>query len=126
MAGYDLPVKAIREQIASALDIIMHVDRMPDGRRVVTSLTEVQGMEGDIILLQEIFAYRALPFVNGKPSGELVATGLRPKFLDKLIVAGIEVPARAFQTAGTAVSPRSARSGRLPSVAELASAERAR
>jgi len=126
MAGYDLPVKAIREQIASALDIIMHVDRMPDGRRVVTSLTEVQGMEGDIILLQEIFAYRALPSVSGKPGGELAATGLRPKFLDKLAISGVEVPARVFQTTGTPAAARSGRSGRMPSVAELASAERAR
>ena len=58
MAGFDLPVRAIREQIASALDLIMQVDRMPDGRRVVTAVTEVQGMEGDTILLQDIFKYR--------------------------------------------------------------------
>src|SRR5579863_1464994 len=64
MAGFDLPMRAIREQIASALNVIMHVDRMPDGRRVVTSVTEVQGMEGDIILLQEIFHYRNLPSVG--------------------------------------------------------------
>ena len=76
MAGYDLPIKAIREQIASALNIIMHVDRMPDGRRVVTSVTELQGMEGDIILLQDIFNYRP-PAVGQRqtPAGELVATG---------------------------------------------------
>jgi len=58
MAGFDLPVKAIREQVASALDLIMQVDRMPDGRRVVTSLTELQGLEGETILLQDIFKYR--------------------------------------------------------------------
>jgi pilus assembly protein CpaF len=126
MAGYELPVKAIREQIASALDIIMHVDRMPDGRRVVTSLTEVQGMEGDVILLQEIFTYRHAPSVNGKPAGELVATGLRPKFLDKLALSGVEVPARVFHTGTPAGPARSSRGGRLPSVAELASPERAR
>ena len=126
MAGYDLPIRAIREQIASALNIIMHVDRMPDGRRVVTSLTELQGMEGDIILLQEIFAYRNLPSIAGKPAGELAATGLRPKFLDKLAVAGIEVPAHAFRAPASTGAARSGRSSRLPSVAELASAERAR
>src|SRR5213596_3141350 len=57
MAGFELPVRAIREQVAAALDLIMHVDRLPDGRRVVTSVTEVQGLEGDTILLQEIFRF---------------------------------------------------------------------
>jgi pilus assembly protein CpaF len=126
MAGYDLPMRAIREQIASALNIIMHVDRMPDGRRVVTSLTEVQGMEGDIILLQEIFAYRNLPAVGGKPAGTLAATGLRPKFLDKLALAGVEVPANAFRSTTSPGASRAGRPGRLPSVAELAAAERSR
>src|SRR5581483_4096094 len=80
MAGFDLPVKAIREQIASAIEIIMHVDRLPDGRRVVTAVTEVQGLEGETILLQDIFKYRYLPGTErGKPAGELVPTGLRPK-----------------------------------------------
>jgi pilus assembly protein CpaF len=126
MAGFELPVKAIREQIASALNVIMHVDRMPDGRRVVTSLTEVQGMEGDIILLQELFAYHSLPSINGKPAGELTATGLRPKFLDKLAVSGVEVPAKVFQTVAAPGPTRAGRSNRLPSVAELAASERAR
>ena len=58
MAGFDLPVRAIREQVNAAIDVIMHLDRMPDGRRVVTSITEVQGLEGDTILLQEIFKWR--------------------------------------------------------------------
>src|SRR5947199_4345595 len=61
MAGFDLPVKAIREQIASAIDIIIHVDRLPDGRRVVTAVSEVQGLEGETILLQEIFKFRFIP-----------------------------------------------------------------
>ncbi|GAC1586690.1 MAG: CpaF family protein [Acidimicrobiales bacterium] len=127
MAGFDLPIRAIREQIASALHLVMHVDRMPDGRRIVTSLTEVQGMEGDIILLQEIFAYRALPSVGGKASGELVATGLRPKFLDKLNDLEIDVPARVFQQKALPVrDSRPARGSRAPSAADLASAERSR
>ena len=127
MAGFDLPIRAIREQIASAINIIMHVDRMPDGRRVVTSVSEIQGMEGDIILIQEIFGYRNLPALNGKPAGELVATGLRPKFLDKLIEMNIEVPARVFQSRPSS-SPgnRPARGARVPTPAELATAERAR
>src|SRR6188768_2141025 len=92
MAGFDLPVRAIREQINSAIDVIVHVDRLPDGRRVVTSVTEVQGMEGDTILLQEIFHYRFLPGgERGRPAGELVATGLRPKFMDRMAERDIEV-----------------------------------
>jgi len=126
MAGFELPMRAIREQIASALNVIMHVDRMPDGRRVVTSLTEVQGMEGDVILLQELFAYRNTGTVDGKPTGELSATGLRPKFLDKLAVNGVEVPARVFQTTATNATAIRARGGRPPTISELASLERAR
>jgi pilus assembly protein CpaF len=125
MAGFDLPLRAIREQIASALDLILHVDRMPDGRRVVTSVTEVQGMEGDIILLQEIFAFRTA-IVDGKPTGELVATGLRPKLLDKLAVAGVELPARVFQSRPAAASGGRSRGGRVPSPSELAEHSRAR
>ena len=99
MAGFDLPVRAIREQVAAAVDVIMQVDRLPDGRRVVTAVTELQGMEGDIILLQDIFKYRILPTgKRGQPQGELVPTGLRPKFLDKLIEAGVELPAKVFKS----------------------------
>ncbi|MBV8985477.1 MAG: CpaF family protein [Acidimicrobiia bacterium] len=129
MAGYDLPVRAIREQIASALHLIMHLDRMPDGRRVVTSVTELQGMEGDTILLQEIFHYRNVPSRDGRPSGELVATGLRPKFIDKLNEMGIELPAKVFhRTPAPAVDgrPKSTRQVRVPSARELANAERAK
>jgi pilus assembly protein CpaF len=129
MAGYELPVKAIREQINSALNLIMHLDRMPDGRRVVTSVTELQGMEGETILLQEIFKYRPFPRTeNGRAGGELVATGLRPKFLDKLAENGIEVPAKAFR-APAAPAPAQVsrlRQSRVPSVSKLATAERAR
>ena len=138
MAGYDLPVRAIREQIASALNLIMHLDRLPDGRRVVTSVTELQGMEGDTILLQDIFKYRLLPRSVGdaspaRASGELVATGLRPKFLDKLAEEGIDVPAKAFRSAPQPgmSSSRAGSNGRLrtmkvPPVAALADPERAR
>jgi pilus assembly protein CpaF len=131
MAGYDLPVRAIREQIASALHLIMHLDRMPDGRRVVTSLTELQGMEGDTILLQEVFRYRNLPSRDGKPTGELAATGLRPKFMDKLNDVGIELPAKVFHAQRTTAAtnndrPRSARQVRVPSARELATPERAK
>jgi pilus assembly protein CpaF len=129
MAGYDLPVRAIREQIASAVHLIMHLDRMPDGRRVVTSLTELQGMEGDTVLLQEVFHYRNLPSRDGRPAGELTATGLRPKFIDKLNELGIELPAKVFhRTAAPATDgrPKSTRQVRVPSARELASSERAK
>ena len=129
MAGYDLPVRAIREQIASAVHLIMHLDRLPDGRRVVTSLTELQGMEGDTILLQEVFNYRNLPSKDGRPAGELVATGLRPKFVDKLNEHGIELPAKVFHRTAAPVAaerPRSTRQVRVPSARELATPERAK
>jgi pilus assembly protein CpaF len=124
MAGFDLPVRAIREQIAAALDLIVQVSRMPDGRRVITAVTEVQGLEGDVLLLQDVFKFRT---VAGAPSaGELAPTGLRPKFLDKLVDASIEVPASAFKS-GT--SDRMAAAGvrgrkvRIPSERELADRE---
>ncbi len=97
MAGYDLPIKAIREQIASALNLIIHLDRTPDGRRVVTSVTEIQGMEGDTILLQDLFVYRQRVGADGRRRGDLVSSGLRPKFVDHLAEEGIEVPAKVFR-----------------------------
>ena len=117
MAGFDLPIRAIREQIASALDIIIQVDRTPDGRRVVTSVTEVQGMEGDIILLQDVFHYRVIPIDlrrDNVPAGELVATGLRPRFADRLVEHDIDLPAKVFQTAPlpTAAVPSTRRRSR--------------
>jgi pilus assembly protein CpaF len=131
MAGFELPVKAIREQVASALDLIMQVDRMPDGRRVVTSLTELQGLEGETILLQDIFKYRFTPGTErGRPAGELVATGLRPKFMEKLIEREIDLPASAFKpptptrAGGTPQPPR--RRVRVPEASEIAERERLR
>jgi pilus assembly protein CpaF len=131
MAGFDLPVKAIREQVASALDLIMQVDRMPDGRRVVTSLTELQGLEGETILLQDIFKYRFTAGTErGKPTGELVATGLRPKFMEKLIEREIELPASAFKPPAPARAGGAVTTGRrrvrVPEPAEIAERERLR
>jgi pilus assembly protein CpaF len=129
MAGFDLPVRAIREQIAAALDLILQVSRMPDGRRVITAVCEVQGMEGDVILLQDIFKFRTIPGAPG--AGELVPTGLRPKFLDKLIELSVEVPASAFK-ATTPASERLAAVGlrgrkvHVPSQRELADREELR
>jgi pilus assembly protein CpaF len=130
MAGFDLPVKAIREQIAAAIDIIIHVDRLPDGRRVVTAVSEVQGLEGETILLQEIFKFRFFPGTErGKPAGELVATGLRPKFMDKLIEREIEVPASAFRSPTPVRSSTQSvvrRKVRVPDAGEIVERERLR
>jgi pilus assembly protein CpaF len=125
MAGFDLPVRAIREQVNAAIDVIMHLDRLSDGRRVVTTVTEVQGLEGDTILLQDVFKWRHTPATNGKPGGELGATGLRPKFLDRLADHGIEVPAKTFRSspAPRAVAERPPRNARVPDASELAEKE---
>ncbi|MCO8126637.1 CpaF family protein [Acidimicrobiia bacterium EGI L10123] len=128
MAGFDLPVRAIREQIASALHLILQVTRLPDGRRVITSLTEVQGMEGDIILLQDVFKYESIPNAEKKHAGELVATGLRPKFVDKLIEQGVEVPAAAFRAPRRPQAPAPSRrsAGKAPKARDIADKERLR
>jgi pilus assembly protein CpaF len=104
---------------------------MPDGRRVVTSLTELQGLEGETILLQDIFKYRFTPGTErGKPAGELVSTGLRPKFMEKLIEREIELPSSAFKPptpsrAGGTPQP-ARRRVRVPEASEIAERERLR
>jgi len=85
MAGMELPVKAIREQIASAIDLIVHQSRMRDGSRKIVSVSEVMGMEGDTVTLQDIFVYQPEGYdVNGRIHGKFMATGIRPHLLDKL------------------------------------------
>ncbi|CEP66279.1 Type II secretion system protein E [Moorella glycerini] len=97
MAGMDLPVRAIREQIASAIDLIIHQSRLKDGSRKITHLTEVQGMEGEIITLQDIFVFRQEGYdQGGKVKGRFLATGIRPKFLSKLEANGIVLPPEIF------------------------------
>jgi len=98
MAGVDLPVRAIREQVSSAIDLIVHQARFKDGTRHLTHITEVAGMEGDIITLQDIFLYdHGLGFDEaGRSLGTLKSTGLRPKFLDKLAEHGVHVDATRF------------------------------
>jgi pilus assembly protein CpaF len=80
----DLPVRAIREQIAAAVDVIVHQERMRDGTRKVTHITEVNGMEGDVITLTDIFIFEQSGYENGRVIGRLRPTGLRPKFMDKI------------------------------------------
>ncbi len=96
MAGIEIPVKAIRQQIASALDLIVHMERLRDGSRKVVQITEVQGMEGDTIVLQDIFVFEQMGIENGKIIGRLRPTGIRPKFMDKIEAAGIYLPPDIF------------------------------
>ncbi|NLG99816.1 MAG: CpaF family protein [Chloroflexi bacterium] len=96
MAGMDLPVRAIREQVSSAIDLIVHQERLRDGSRKVVSITEVSGMEGDVITTTELFTFEQTGIENGKIVGKLRPTGLRPKFMGKLEAAGIHLPASIF------------------------------
>jgi pilus assembly protein CpaF len=96
MAGMDLPVRAIREQISSAVDVIVQQSRMRDGSRKVTHITEVQGMEGDKITLQDVFLFEQESFENGKVVGSIKPTGVRPKFMPKIEESGISLPPSIF------------------------------
>jgi pilus assembly protein CpaF len=96
MAGVDLPVRAIREQIASAVDLIVHQARLKDGTRRITNITEVQGMEGDVIVMQDVFVFEQTGVVEGKIQGRLKPTGIRPKFVEKLEIQGIHLPPGLF------------------------------
>ena len=96
MAGMELPHRAIREQISSAIDVIVQQERMRDGSRRVISISEVQGMEGDVITMSEIFGFEKTGIENGKIIGRLLPTGLRPKFIEKIEASGIRLPANIF------------------------------
>jgi pilus assembly protein CpaF len=96
MAGMDLPVRAIREQISSAIDLVVHQERMRDGSRKVVNLTEVSGMEGDVITMTDIFVFEQVGYDNNKVVGRLRSTGLRPKFMEKIEAAGITLPPSIF------------------------------
>lgn len=99
MAGVELPVKAIRQQVVGALDLIVHQERFKDGTRRITNITEVQDMEGDVIVLQDIFSFNHVGVDDtGKILGELEATGIRPKFYEKFHEHGLNVPTSIFST----------------------------
>ena len=102
MSGMELGIRAIREQISSALNLIVHQARMKDGVRRITHVTEVVGMEGDIITLQDLFLfdYNAGIDDEGKFRGELKATGIRPRFMDRLAERGVRIPAEVFAPGG--------------------------
>jgi len=97
MSGMQLPVKAIRDQVASALDIIIQQSRLQDGSRKITHITEVHGMEGDVIILQDVFRYEQTGLdQKGKVTGQFVFTGVKPRFVEKLKHHGIEIPMSLF------------------------------
>jgi len=96
MAGVDLPVRAIREQIASAVDLIVHQSRLKDGTRKITNITEVQGMEGDVIVMQDVFVFEQTGVKDGKIEGRLKPTGIRPKFVERFEIQGIHLPQGLF------------------------------
>ncbi|HSN95380.1 MAG TPA: CpaF family protein, partial [Anaerolineaceae bacterium] len=96
MAGMDLPLKAIREQVASSIELVVHLERLKDGSRKVVKVSEVQGMESDTIVMQDLFVFNQTGVKNGVVQGSLSATGLRPKFLHKLTDNGIELPPNVF------------------------------
>ncbi|MGD2253676.1 MAG: CpaF family protein [Anaerolineales bacterium] len=95
-AGTELPVRAIREQIASALDLVIHLERLRDGTRRVTQIVEIQGMEGDTVTMTDLFAFEQTGYEDSRVIGRLRPTGLRPKFMDKIEASGINLPASIF------------------------------
>ncbi|NDJ35208.1 MAG: CpaF family protein [Chloroflexi bacterium] len=96
MAGMDLPVRAIREQISSAVHMIVHQDRMRDGSRKIVKISEIQGMEGDVITMADIFEFQQTGMDGERIVGRIRPTGLRPKNIDKIIDAGIQLPPSIF------------------------------
>jgi pilus assembly protein CpaF len=96
MAGMDLPLRAIREQIASAFDVIVHLERLTDGSRRIVQVSEVQGLEGDTIVMQDIFRFVQTGVQNGRVEGYLTATGVRPKFAEKIESSGLILPPSMF------------------------------
>ncbi|MBQ3434551.1 MAG: Flp pilus assembly complex ATPase component TadA, partial [Selenomonadaceae bacterium] len=98
MAGMELPVRAIRTQISSAIDLILQQSRIRDGSRKITYITEVQGMEGDTIIVQDLFQY-VQDYIDerGKSVGHFEALGLQPAFLDKFKINGVDLPLSIFE-----------------------------
>jgi pilus assembly protein CpaF len=97
MAGFELPVKAMRQQIASAVDLVIQANRLQGGPRKITSITEVMNMEQDVIIMQEVFRYRQLGVdQNGRAFGQFEATGVRPTFVQRLEQKGVKLPSNMF------------------------------
>jgi pilus assembly protein CpaF len=109
MAGFDLPVRAIREQISMAVDLIVHQSRMRDGSRRITAITEIAGMEGDVITTQDVFLFEQ-EYVDdaGKIHGRLQPTGLHPKCYNQILHANVKLPSDVFvpRTMEAAATPK--------------------
>jgi pilus assembly protein CpaF len=97
LTGVNLPTAAMREQISAGLDVVIHVSRMSDGTRRITSVSEITGMEKDVVAMQEIFRFKRVGIgEDGKVEGHYEATGIRPKFADRLLLAGIDLDPAIF------------------------------
>ena len=98
MTGFDLPIKAMRQQIASAVDLIVQANRLQGGARKVTHITEIVGMEQETIVMQDIYRYQQEGISeNGRAIGHFQATGIRPAFMGRLEAAGVRLPASTFR-----------------------------
>jgi pilus assembly protein CpaF len=98
MSGFDLPIRAIRQQFASAIHVIVNAARLTGGPRKIMSIAEVQGMEGDAVTMQEIFKFEQLGIdPTGRAFGRFIATGLRPSFLDRLKYSGVALDPSIFE-----------------------------
>jgi pilus assembly protein CpaF len=107
MAGYDLPLRAIRQHVSAALDMLVHIDRLEDGSRRVVQITEVLRMESDVIQLQDIFEFEIQAVAPDRTiTGGLRATGLRPVFLEKFHKRGIDLPQSVFGERVTVLDDR--------------------
>jgi pilus assembly protein CpaF len=112
MAGYDLPLRAIRQHVSSALDVLVHIERLEDGSRRVVQVTEVLRMESDVIQLQDIFEFEIESVAPDRTiTGQLRPTGLRPVFLDKFRKRGIELPQSVFGERVTSLEERRGATG---------------
>jgi pilus assembly protein CpaF len=97
MSGIALPDKAMREQIASAIDVVVQVSRLSDGRRKILSVSEITGMEGNVVTMQDVFVFKRTGMgENGQVMGQFTPTGIRPRFLEKLRLSGVELPPNTF------------------------------
>jgi pilus assembly protein CpaF len=99
MTGVEFPLRSMRQQIGSAVNVVVQLERMSDGRRRLTSFQEITGMEGDMLTMQEIFRFkRESVDANGHVIGHFEATGIRPQFMERLIAHGIDLPKDLFST----------------------------
>jgi enamine deaminase RidA (YjgF/YER057c/UK114 family) len=112
MTGYEMPLRAIREQVASAVDLIVHTARLKDGSRRIVNITEVYGIEEDEILTQGIFAFEQTGVQEGRIIGELKATGIRPTFMGQFVANGVELPPGEFGIPGEDFAKRNQRTVR--------------